>query len=824
MKQVDIEHLLPLVEKPSRYIDHELNACNKDFDKADVRFAFAFPDVYELGISHLGLKILYSIVNGLSFAMADRAYLPWTDLSALMREEKISLFGWESRVALAEFDVLGLTLQSELNFTNVLETIDLAGIDIHCDKRGEPDPIVMAGGPCATNPLPLLPFIDVFYIGEAEEGIIEIAQILRMYKTRNERMLHISKLDCCFVPALTAQQINIKSRKYTGFHESKLQHKPQLLSWQLATHNRYVAEIMRGCSRGCRFCHAGYFYRPVRERAPQDILKDLLIETQASGWDEAGLISLSSSDYSCIQDLLLNLLGSVDTNKTHISLPSLRVDSLSEELVQVMKNLGREGLTIAPEAGSERLRMVINKNLSEADIIKGIDTAISLGWQKIKLYFMLGLPTEDEADIDAIITLIDKINMMGKKRLQINVTLSPFIPKPFTPFQWAAMLDRDSLLNRARRIKEAFAKPRNIKIKYHTIETSILEAAITRGDEQMANVIEAAWKLGARFDAWSEGFDYYYWQRAFVQTGTDVNQYLAARNTDEPLPWDFVDTGTCKAFMLAEWNKAQQGVQTPDCREICSVCGVCDETVQTQTADVNKPYSQDNLLETNTNSLKSAETGYEMVMDTNQTPKQYRYRVFYQKVGLLRFISHLDWMRMLFRRIAILDMQTVFTQGFSPHPKVSLSPPLPVGVEGYGEFFDISFYAPYPPEMILSEFRNTRIPEFNLLTCEVIVGKAQLPVRERISLSLPQEMLGYASERIDEFLAQSSYVFTKTTPTRTKSYDLCLIIQQIELKDNELHILKLLESPALYDVLAALFAWEKKQLYAMPLKRISFDY
>jgi radical SAM family uncharacterized protein/radical SAM-linked protein len=824
MKQVDIEQLLPLVEKPSRYIDHELNACHKGFDKAEVRFAFAFPDVYELGISHLGLKILYSIVNGLSFAMADRAYLPWTDLSALMREEKLSLFGWESRVALGAFDVLGITLQSELNFTNVLELIDLAGIDIHRDKRKETDPIVMAGGPCATNPLPLIPFIDVFYIGEAEEGIIEIAHILQQYKSRDERLLHISKLDCCFVPALTTNRTSIKSRKYTGFHESRLQHKPQLLSWQLATHNRYVAEIMRGCSRGCRFCHAGYFYRPVRERAPQDILKDLLVETQASGWDEAGLVSLSSSDYSCIQDLLLNLLGSVDTNKTHISLPSLRVDSLSEELVQVMKNLGREGLTIAPEAGSERLRRVINKNLSETEIIKGIETAISLGWQKIKLYFMLGLPTEDEADIDAIITLIDKINVMGKKRLQINVTLSPFVPKPFTPFQWAQMLERDTLLNRARRIKEAFVKPRNIKIKYHTIETSILEAATTRGDEQMAKVIEAAWKLGACFDAWSECFDYSYWQRAFAQTGTDVNQYLAARDPELPLPWDFIDSGTCKAFLLAEWNKAQQGVQTPDCRELCSVCGVCDEEVQTQTADCTKPYPKENLIDANTVSNKLAESGYELVMDTNQTPKQYRYRVFYQKVGLLRFISHLDWMRMLFRRIAIIDLQTVFTQGFSPHPKVSLSPPLPVGVEGFGEFFDISFYAPYPPDMIINEFRNTRIPQFNLLACEAIVGKALLPVSERISLSIPQELHSHAETRIEEFLAQSGYSFTKSTATRTKSYDLSLIIKHIELKDNELHILKQLESPALYDILAALFGWEKKLLYAMPLKRLSIEY
>ncbi|MDD2229098.1 MAG: TIGR03960 family B12-binding radical SAM protein [Candidatus Cloacimonetes bacterium] len=814
MKQVDIEHLLPLVDKPSRYIDHEINACRKSFSAAKVRFAFAFPDVYELGISHLGLKILYSIVNGLDFAMADRAYLPWIDLAKLMREEKLKLFGWESRIELSAFDVLGITLQSELTFTNVLEVIDLSGLALHSDQRLETDPIVMAGGPCATNPLPLLPFIDVFYIGEAEEGIIEIANILAKHPNRKERLKHIAELDCCYVPSLHAEQLSVRSRKYTGFHESTLQHKPQLLSWQLATHNRYVAEIMRGCSRGCRFCHAGYFYRPVRERAPEDILNDLLAEIQASGWDEAGLISLSSSDYSCIQDLLLKLLSTVDTNKTHISLPSLRVDSLSEELVQVMKNLGREGLTIAPEAGSERLRMVINKNLSEADIVKGIDTAIRLGWQKIKLYFMLGLPTEEESDIDAIISLIDLINTMGKRRLQINVTLSPFVPKPFTPFQWAAMLDRDTLLDRARRIKAAFVKARNIKVKYHTIETSILEAAITRGDEQMAAVIEAAWRQGACFDGWSECFDYSLWESAFKQTNTNIAHYLEARKTDDTLPWDFIDIGVCKTFLKAEWDKAQQGVQTTDCRDICSMCGVCNDEVQTSTSTTTK-------LNTSTSTITYSRPPIIHPPGTVVRPN-YRYRVFYQKVGLLRFISHLDWMRMLFRRIAILDMQTVFTQGFSPHPKVSLSPPLPVGVEGMGEFFDISFYAPYPPEMILSEFRNTRIPEFNLLSCDTLQGKALLPVSELISLTIPLEMVAEAAGKIAEFNKQESYIFTKTTPTRQKSYDLCKIIQSIELIDNEIRVCKLLESPSVYDVLVALLNWEKKKLYSMPLKRLNF--
>lgn len=808
MQQIVIEPWLPLVNKPSRYIDHELNAAHKPWQR--VSFCFAFPDVYEVGISHLGLKILYSIINRRQDCMADRCYLPWLDMSEIMRREGIPLWGSESRIPLGEFDAIGITLQSEITFSNVLETLDLARIPVYSQDRNETAPIVIAGGPCATNPLPLAPFIDVFFIGEAEEGISEIAEIFLHYSQRKERLERLAELESCFVPALhlplLPQGLKFKSRKYTDFASGTATHSPQLLSWQLATHNRSVAEIMRGCSRGCRFCQAGYFYRPVRERPATDILHDLLQEIELSGWDEAGLLSLSSSDYSCIKDLLFQLLNSVDTDKTHISLPSLRVDSLDDEMVELMRKLGREGLTIAPEAGSERLRNVINKNLSEAQILAGVQTAVELGWQRVKLYFMVGLPTETEEDIDGIIDLIGKIAAAGGKRLQINITLSPFVPKPFTPFQWAPMLAADVLLQRCYRVKQAFYRKNQIKIKYHTIENSLLEAIFARGDLATAKLLHQAWKLGARFDGWNECFDFSLWKQAAELCGIDISSYLEGRPLNEPLPWDFIDLGICPEFLRQEWDKATAAESTPDCRELCTACGICNELVHTVSATPA------------TNSLQRRETSPK-IPSFQPNAKQYRYRVFYTKSGVLRFISHLDWMRMLFRLIGKAPLDTVFTQGFSPHPKVSLCPPLPLGVDSLCEFFDISFFKTHPHEELAAALSQGMIPEFRILSSFEHSPQTRVPTGEWIRIVLPDTWQDQAKKELAVFAEESEHFFTKSTETRSKSYDLKQIIQLVNWNEGVLEIRKSLASPALYDVLAELLKLEKASLYSCPVTR-----
>lgn len=805
---INIEHLLPLVSKPSRYIDHEINAVRKSFSAHPVRMLFAFPDVYELGISHLGLKILYSIINRLPYAMADRVYLPWLDLLDLMKKENLPLFGLESRVSAREFDVLGITLQSELTFSNVLELIERSHVPVFSKERTEDDPIVMVGGPCATNPLPLAPFIDVFFFGEAEEGIVEMAEILRDIPERSARLAALAKVEGVWVPQqkdsdspwdIEIPTQTIRSRKYSGFHTSENLHSPQLLSWQLATHNRYVAEIMRGCSRGCRFCHAGYFYRPVRERDPQDILQNLLAEVKANGWDEAGLVSLSSSDYTCIRELLFSLLSQLNTDKTHISLPSLRVDSLDDSLVSLMQSLGREGLTIAPEAGSQRLRNVINKNLSEEEILRGVELAISLGWQKIKLYFMIGLPTETDEDIQGIIDLVQRINSLAKKRMQISVSMSPFTPKPFTPFQWAPMLSPELLLQRAQFVKSSLFKSRNIRVKYHTIENSVLDACITRGDLGMAKVIYTAWQNGALFDGWRESWDYSRWEDAFAASDIEISHYLSAFDTNEPLPWDFIDIGVCKAFLLQEYQKSLAEETTEDCREVCTLCGACDDRAET----VNAP-------KTELPQLKAAPLAEAIEYNPHV---QFRYRVSYQKTGLLRFISHLDWMRMLFRRVAMLQLPTVFTMGFSPHPKVSLSPPLPVGVESLCEYFDISFYEELPPQAILQEFQRNPIPDFVITDCVSIAKRAPRPSQEKLLLELPTDLLPKAAQRLEEFAQTEEFSYLKETEKRRKLYDLKKIVISLKLEEQQLFIEKLLESPSLYDLLSAILDLDKETLY-----------
>lgn len=882
---------LSVLEKPSRYIDHEINAVHKDFVSADVRVCFAFPDVYEIGISHLGLKILYSIVNRMNGAMADRTYLPWLDGLSQMRAKQIPLYALESKQAVKDFDLLGITLQSELTFTNVLELLDISQIPIYSKDRNASHPLVIAGGPCASNPLPLSQFIDAFLIGEGEDAITEIVNVIRLNKAmfgsatdgftaglsaaaevsgeatavddlpniRTFILQALSQIPGIYVPAIHDDIITrnpdfrIKIRKYNDFHTNEQIHEPQLMPWQLATHNRYVAEIMRGCTRGCRFCHAGYFYRPVRERSPEDILDVMLQEIDKYGWEEAGLISLSSSDYTCIRPLLEALIKKVDSDKTHISLPSLRVDALDNSLVTLLKVVGREGLTIAPEAGSQRLRDIINKNLTEEDILTGIRIAKELGWQRIKLYFMIGLPNETEDDIQAIIDLVNLILSETGKKLQLNITISPFVPKPHTPFQWSPMLDSTELLHRALLVKHAFMRFKYIKIRYHTIESSLLEAIISRGDSKSAEFIKAAWDQGAVYDGWREGFDWKHWTEAASHIGFDLQQVHQSIPTTQALPWDFIHLGIGKNWFVQEWNDACEAKTSNDCRNGCLQCGVCrgetkmvmidgglmdnghngrdghnglttqDTEVVEDIASISSPESIESI--SSISSLTSTES---IASPLPHTPgfganyiKSWAYRLTYQKGGDFRYVGHLDWMRMIYRILGRCKLNIVYTQGFNPHPKVSFSPSLAIGVCGMQEYFDFFTAQEYGAEELTAAFS----PMFShglalgaISPISVLEHHIQ-PVSDMLAITIPSGIEGIKS-KVAEFTAAASFTHSTIRKEKQRVYDLKAIISAIYIEGDILYITKKLESPNVYELLSAILSLPKDDLREWDITRL----
>ncbi len=807
-----------------------MNACHKDFASAKARFCLAFPDVYEVGISHLGIKILYTILNSLSFAMADRCYLHWLDALQLCREENMPLWGLESKKPLREFDVVGITLQTELTYTNVLELLSAAEISLHASDRSDSEPVVLAGGPCAANPLPLVPFFDAFLIGEGEEAIAEIAEVIKLYSPRNssgfkrmDLLKKLSEIKGVYVPAVrdelikTDPNLKIEIRKYDDFTLNQKTHKPQLLPWQLATHNRYVAEIMRGCTRGCRFCHAGYFYRPVRERNPEDILDDLLAETKKCGWEEAGLISLSSSDYTCIKPLLEALVRRLDQNKTHISLPSLRADTLDEQLISLLKEAGREGLTIAPEAGTQRLRNVINKNITEAEILQGVEIARKLGWQRIKLYFMLGLPTETEADVQGIITLAKRLSEEAGKNFQISVTLSPFVPKAHTPFQWCAMLPADELLRRVLEIKHALQRDKHIRVHYHTIESSVLEAVLSRGDIHTADWLENAWLLGAHFDGWKEGFDWQIWEEAAKKTGYDYREILAERRLDQALPWDFIDCGISKDWLKQEWERAKHEIVSPDCRSGCTGCGICHDQTIMRNAKTKLTADLEN------EKIKSLST-LECSSKKDSQTKIQTYRLTYEKGGDFRFIGHLDWMRMIFRQVGCTNLPIVYTQGFNPHPKMSFCPALAVGVTGLAEYFDFQLNKELNINEVEEAFRKAFQDILPFTQVKILTAKEKnaLPLADKWSVRLPDSEIYILSNTISSFQTREEFPLIIEKKGITKEYDLKRIVHSILLSDNRIELVKAIQSPNIYALLAALSGKSKEDLFAWDIRRSGF--
>ena len=600
------DEILNEIEKPERYIGHEVNMVVKDPEKVDVRFCMCFPDVYEVGMSHLGIQILYDMFNQREDTYCERVYSPWPDLDKIMREKKIPLFALESQQPIKNFDFLGITLQYEMCYTNILQVLELSGIPIFSKDRTPDDPIVIGGGPCSYNPEPLADYFDIFYIGEGETVYYEMLDIYKELRgrgaSRREILERLGNIEGLYVPSLyevsykedgTIAEFKpiadvparIRRQVVTNLSDTFYPRKP-LVPYMKAIQDRAVLEIQRGCIRGCRFCQAGMIYRPIRERSLEVLKQNTLDIIKNTGYEEITLSSLSTSDYTRLGELLEYLIAEMGDRKVNISLPSLRIDAFSLDIMNKVQDVKKSSLTFAPEGGTQRMRNVINKGLTEEQILTGAAEAFKGGWNKVKLYFMLGQPTETDEDVKGIPILANEIartyyDTVPKEQRQgkvaITISTSYFVPKPFTPFQWVAQISPDEYLRRKSVLSEtlkAQLNAKSIKYNWHDSATSFLEGLFARGDRRVGRVIYEAYRLGCIFDAWTEFFDMSKWEKAIELSGIDDKFYtMRERARDEILPWDHIDTGISKKFLLKEWDKALAEQVTDNCREGCSGCG-----------------------------------------------------------------------------------------------------------------------------------------------------------------------------------------------------------------------------------------------------------
>ena len=596
------DDILYRVEKPSRYVGGELNEVIKDPKEVDIRFGFCFPDVYEVGMSHLGSRILYHVLNQRKDTYCERVYAPWPDMEKLMRENNIPLYALETKDPINEFNFLAFTLQYEMSYTNILNMLNMGGIPLRASERTEKDPLVIAGGPCAYNPEPLYDIVDIFQLGEGEEGLNDLLDLYQKHKDNFNKEAYLreaSHIPSVYIPSLYDVTYNedgtikefipkyddvpkkVKKRIINNFDQVDF---PESLTvpYSEIVHDRVVLELFRGCTNGCRFCQAGMIYRPVREKSRKTLLDQARKMLKATGYDEVSLVSLSTCDYSDIQGLVKDLIEEHGKNNVSVALPSIRVDAFSVDLLKEIQKVRKTGLTFAPEAGSQRMRDVINKGLSEERILEAAKNAFESGWSTIKLYFILGVPYETVEDAAEIGLLAEKIadqyfavpKHIRNKGLRITVSTSILVPKPFTPFQWAPMEKMDVVTEKINAVKGAI-KSRSIVYNYHEQKTSYMEAVLARGDRRLCDVLIKAYEKGAKFDGWSEYFDFELWQEALAECNVDGDFYVyRQRSYDEILPWDFIDIGVTRKYLERENEKAKTGEPTQNCRKGCTGCGV----------------------------------------------------------------------------------------------------------------------------------------------------------------------------------------------------------------------------------------------------------
>ncbi|MCA9726084.1 MAG: TIGR03960 family B12-binding radical SAM protein [Candidatus Eisenbacteria bacterium] len=796
-----LESILPLVSKPSRYLGNEFHVVRKHDEEGArpapseaatsgtgtsrnggavaspvgprVDWCLVLPEVYEIGMSHWGLKILYEILNGRPDSLAERCYAPWFDMEAQLRRHGLPLYALESKRPLHEFDIVGYSLQYELTYTNVLQCLDLGGIPLRAEDRGENDPLVAAGGPVASNPEPLSDFIDFYLIGDGEDAIHRITEVYRSFiraesddtvdaadaggdkavdaesgviasgrrgpttqrwtRPRREVLRELSKIPGVYVPLMYEARYAEDGRlletvpRYDDVPKRVLRQfvvdlenaptpKKPIVPLQEIVQDRLSVEVLRGCTQGCRFCQAGYLYRPIRERSVEKVVEIAEEGLAASGWDEIGLTSLSTADYTQLEPLADVLNARFGSERIGIALPSLRADSFGVEVADKVKETKRTGFTFAPEVGSERLRLAVNKLIRDEEFFQAAHIAYSRGWRLIKMYFMVGLPTETDDDVEGIVHFINTVRSIGRQygRGTVNASIGAFVPKSHTPFQWDAFEGVESLQRKIKYVRERCHSPWS-RVKWHDVRSSHLEAVFSMGDRRLGRSIEWAYRQGARFDGWTEHFDYGLWMRAFAETGIDPDHQTRARGFDEALPWDHIDIRVSKKWLERERKKTSEAIPeigeslTADCRHgDCTACGIPNLPFDTQLTPALDPEKVTQLVEDARRRSSRREDG----------GMTWPVRVHFRKVGLSRFLSHLEMGTVLQRAFRMAKVPVAHTQGHVPHPKFAYGPSLSVGIESEAEAFDVELLRPWNDRFV--EDLNRVLPQ----GMEIVEGTA----------------------------------------------------------------------------------------------------
>jgi len=822
------------IAKPARYLGGELHSVVKDPRKVQLTFALAFPDVYEVGMSHLGFHILYSLLNDRPEIACERVFAPWPDLENLLREKGLPLCSLESSRPLKEFALLGFSLQYELNYTGVLNILDLAGIPLRAAQRDEKDPLVIGGGPCALNPEPLADFFDLFVLGDGEEVVLEVCRAMVASKEKGERravlLERLASIEGVYIPSFFSpdyeadgrlrQIVPTKSgypyvtrRVLADLDKGSFPSRP-LLPLLEVIHDRLNLEIARGCTRGCRFCQAGMIYRPLRERSPRKILEWAKSGLRNTGYDEVSLLSLSTGDYSCIEPLLSSILEHTREGRIALSLPSLRVETLTPALIQRILEVRKTGFTLAPEAGTERLRRVINKGNTEEDLRSTLHRVFSAGWRLVKLYFMIGLPTEEENDVQGIARLCQealKLARRSKDSAQIKVSVSTFIPKAHTPFQWEPQSSPEEVEKKQKFLRKALDR-HGLQFKWSDPRLSLLEGLFARGDRRLSQLLETAYSLGCRLDGWGEHFRYDLWEKALSNCGVDCSFYLRKREVDEVLPWDHLYSRVSKSFLKEEREKALGNICTPDCRQAsCNGCGVC--------------YGVDGLSNrfAESEELPPLLPAATKRIESSLPLRRFRSRL--TKTGPARFLGHLDFSRAIIRAFRRAEIPLSFSQGFHPLPRIAFGPPIPVGYESWAEYLDFHVGGNFQPGEALGRLNDVLFPGVEFLE----MNEIPLPfpsIFDNISMILYNvtlhEPVGLPGEKIAQFGKADS--FRVTWARKKKDIDLKKFVESVTRVSEEILQIRMLSSPegALRpeEALGHILGWTEERKPGLSVKKI----